>query len=146
MNKILKSISCLSCLGTLFALTVTLRQYIAPANEPGIFSCVGLKIFGLSPCPFGLGFFALLLLSSLLALRQKSNWFSSPKTIRFFAWAGTLFSGWVAWREIGLPILIRGLSNYWQTFSLAQVPACVWGFFVFLAVAILSLYYKNEKK
>ncbi|MFZ5391422.1 MAG: hypothetical protein ACOZAJ_04080 [Patescibacteria group bacterium] len=144
MNK-LKSIFILSLIGTLFALTVTIKQYIAPATEPGLFSCVGLTILGLSPCPFGLALFALLLLSSLMAWRGLTNWFSNTLTIKILAWAGTLFAGWVGWREIGLPMLIRGFNDYWATFSLAAVPACVWGFFVFLAAAVISLYLQNKK-
>ncbi len=144
MNKI-KSLIILSLVGTLFALTVTLRQYISPATEPGFFSCVGLKILGLSPCPYGLAIFALLLLSSLLAWQNFNNWLSSNWSIKILAWAGTLFAGWVGWREIGLPMMIRGFSDWWQTFSLATVPACVWGFFVFLAAAIISLSLPDKK-
>jgi len=54
------------------------------------------------------------------------------------------FSGWVGWRELVNPALTLGQA-YWQTFSLAHVPACVWGFFVFLAVAILSWRLKLEQ-
>jgi len=145
MNKTLKTIFILSVIGTLFALTVTLRQYLAPTNEPGLLSCVGLKIFGLSPCPYGLTFFILLTLSSRAALLGSTKWFSQPLSLRLLALAGATLAGWVGWREIGLPWLLRG-QDFLLTFSLAKVTACVWGFFVFLAVAILSLSWRSKPK
>lgn len=143
MPKLIKPIFYLSCLGTLFALVVTLRQYIAPASQPGIFSCVGFKIWGLSPCPYGLTLFALLFIISGLIISQRlvSSW--AGCILRFLAWGGVIFSGWVGWREIGLPLMAKG-GYFWETFSLATVPACVWGFFVFLAVAILTCFYKTK--
>ena len=123
----------LSILGTLFAASVTLRQAIAPATEPGLFSCVGLSILGLSPCPYGLGLFSILTLLSAFMLYRQAVWLL---WLRLTAVIGVGFSGWVVWRELCLPAIQLG-PVFWETFSLARVPACAWGFLVFLAVALL---------
>lgn len=137
MSKPLKAIFYLSLLGTLFALTVTLRQYVAPTDQPGILSCVGLKIWGLSPCPYGLTLFFLLWLTAGLMLKRLWRGKLALISLRLLAVGGVLFSGWVAWRELGLPLVAKG-SYFWETFSLAAIPACVWGLAVFLAIAILA--------
>jgi len=127
----------LSILGTLFAVSVTARQYLAPTNEPGIFSCVGLKIFGLSPCPYGLAFFLLLAILS-------GSLLTKPLTLKAVRWfqaaavAGTIYAGWIVYRELVAPALALG-SAWWDTFQLARVPACAWGFLVFIAVLVLAL-------
>ncbi|MBI5465800.1 MAG: hypothetical protein HY974_00755 [Candidatus Kerfeldbacteria bacterium] len=142
MGKLLKATFILSIIGTLFAGTVTLRQYLAPATEPGIFSCVGFKVLGLSPCPYGLTFFLILAVLSGLMFYQGQKYFAKLLwPLRLVAWGGVIFSGWVGWRELVSPALTFG-QTYWQTFALARVPACVWGLVVFLAVAILSLLLK----
>lgn len=127
----------LSLVGTLFAGSVTLRQYIAPTNIPGVFSCVGLKLWGLSPCPYGLAIFLVLALVSWRAWRGKSGLTNTLFVLlRLFSLIGVLFSGWVVWRELLAPAVTLG-SAYWDTFSVARVPACAWGFVVFVAVAVL---------
>ncbi len=137
MPKLLYWVAALSTVGTFFAGTVTLRTLIAPASQPGLFSCVGLKVLGLSPCPFGLGLFALLAAYSWYLVKGTLGT-RSLLTLRLIAAAGLTFSGWVAWRELFLPALTLG-SRYWETFQLARVPACVWGFLVFLASFALTL-------
>lgn len=137
MKKISVSIFILSVIGTLFAGSVTLRQYIAPATEPGIFSCVGFQIFGFSPCPYGLALFFILALLSGWHLRVFVTHLKLVWPLRFFGIVGVIFSGWVGWRELVAPALALG-PTYWEIFSIARVPACVWGFFVFLAVTVLT--------
>lgn len=137
----LKIIFCLAIVGTIFASLVTARQFISPATEPGVFSCVGLSIYGLSPCPYGLTIYIFItLISGLILYKQKEliNW------LRLISFGGVIFSGWVAWREICLPALQKG-PLFWETFSIARVPACVWGFFVFVIIFILSLQLKSTK-
>lgn len=135
--SLIKTIFSLSVLGTLFALTVTLRQAIAPTGEPGLLSCAGLSIWGLSPCPYGLALFTLAALLSGFSLFKTQRSAQLLWPLRLTATAGVLFSGWVAWRELCVPALALG-RVYWETFSLARVPACVWGFFVFAAICSLS--------
>jgi|GEM_PF-2509042 hypothetical protein len=138
MARLLKSTFILSVIGTLFAGSVTLRAYISPATEPGIFSCVGFKIFGWSPCPYGLAIFlALAIISGLMFYRPQIYYFKFLALLKGLALIGVAFSGWVGWRELVNPALTLGQS-YWESFSIGQVPACVWGFLVFLAVGILS--------
>lgn len=138
MRRQLAPIAWLSLLGTAFAGAVTLRQYIAPTNVPGVFSCVGLKLWGLSPCPYGLAIFFVLAVISWTSWRgrhglTRSAWWG----LRIMSLVGVLFSGWVVWRELAAPALALG-SYYWQTFQVARVPACAWGFVVFVMVAILA--------
>lgn len=144
MNKI-KSVFILSVIGILFAGGVMLRGYLAPTTEPGIFSCVGFTILGYSPCPFGLAFFLLIAITSGLMLLNIffQRWLLCATKI--FSIGGIIFSGWVGWRELGLPLLIKG-SYFWDTFSVATIPACVWGFLVFLAVGIIIIGVKPEPK
>ena len=135
----LKAIFYLSVLGTAFASIVTWRSVIAPSSTHGIFSCVGLKVLGWSPCPYGLTIFTLLtvlsglIISGHLLITTKNYWLFNG-----VAWLGVVFAGWVGYRELILPALARG-NDYWQNFNPWAVPACVWGFFVFLAVAILMI-------
>lgn len=141
-DKKLKLIFILSLLGVAFATTVTLRQFIAPTNEPGLLSCVGLSILGLSPCPYGLTLFAILAFVSCLMIYKGKDlliW------LKIFSLIGVIFSGWVVWREICLPAIQKG-PVFWETFSLARVPACAWGFIVFLIVLILVLLLKSTAK
>ncbi len=143
MRNTLRAIVILSFVGVLFAGSVTLRQYVSPASEPGLFSCVGLSIFGLSPCPYGLALFVLLLIISGLMLLGKTAPQKGLPWLRLAGLGGVAFSGWVAWRELCAPALALGAS-YWDTFSAARVPACVWGFLVFLMVAVLSFVYRPK--
>lgn len=124
-------VTALGALGTLFAGGVTLRSYIAPATEPGIFSCVGFKVFGYSPCPYGLTLFFLITLLAALMWKIPNLYPRLRTPLLVLAIVGVLFSGWVAWREIGLPAVTLG-NVFWQSFSLAKVPACAWGFVVFV--------------
>jgi len=143
MSKVkLKTIFLLSLIGVLFAAAVTLRQQLAPATEPGVFSCVGLSIFGLSPCPYGLAFFMILTGLSGGMLYWHKSWLLGLKIVSV---GGVLFSGWVVWRELCLPALQQG-PTYWETFSLARVPACAWGFLVFAAIMVLTLSEKQLPK
>lgn len=144
MNKILRTLVILATIGTLFAGSVTARQYIRPTDVPGIFSCVGLSIWGLSPCPYGLALFMLILIVAVILLTGKIEIQKGLPYLRISTVGGVLFSGWVVWRELGVPALTLG-AYYWQTFSVARVPACAWGFIVFLAVAILSFVLKSTK-
>jgi hypothetical protein len=137
MKSFIRAVFILSLAGTLFAGSVTARQYISPAGEPGLFSCVGLSIFGLSPCPYGLALFISILVVSSLMLWTNLSFNRLLGWLRLVTTAGVLFSGWVAWRELCAPALAMGAA-YWETFSLARVPACVWGFFIFLVVAVLA--------
>jgi len=135
----LRIIFILSTIGTLFAGTVTTKQIVAPATEPGLLSCVGLSILGLSPCPYGLALFIILaVLSGLMLYRQMklTLWLKLSSII------GVVFSGWVVWRELCLPAIQKG-PLFWETFSLARVPACAWGFLVFLAVLWLCFNLKR---
>lgn len=134
MNSKLKIIFSLAIVGFIFATSVTIRQFIAPATQPGIFSCVGLSIFGLTPCPYGVAIFFLIALSSGLLLFNKIiNLFS----LRLFSFVGVIFSGWVVWREICLPALQLG-PVFWETFSISRVPACAWGFIIYVVIFILQ--------
>lgn len=145
MQKVLRAITILSFVGVLFAGSVTLRQYISPATEPGIFSCVGFKVLGLSPCPYGLALFVLLFLISALMLFNRLSEQKALPWLRLTGVGGVAFSGWVVWRELGAPALALGAS-YWDTFSFARVPACAWGFLVFLAVGILVFVYRAKRQ
>ncbi len=135
----------LSVIGTLFAGSVMLRGYFAPTTEPGIFSCVGFTVLGYSPCPFGLGFFLLMSITSGLILLNIFYHRWLLLATKLLSLGGILFSGWVAWRELGLPMIIKG-AYFWETFRIATVPACVWGFLVFLAVGIIIVGIKPESK
>ena len=107
MRKLLYWTATLATLGSAFAGFVTLRTFIAPATQPGLFSCVGLKVLGTSPCPFGLGLFALLAGYSwyLVAATLNQN---RLLVLRLIATAGLAFSGWIASRELALPALTLG--------------------------------------
>ncbi len=141
--RILKTIFYLSLLGTVFANAVTIRGLIAPATTPGIFSCVGLKILGWSPCPYGLTLFTLLLIISGLIISGRLLLSTYYWLLLGVAWLGVAFSAWVGYRELILPGLARGIE-YWQNFNPWLVPACVWGFLVFLIVAILTTLIKSS--
>jgi hypothetical protein len=131
----LKLIFILSVAGSLFAATVTARQFLAPTGQPGILSCVGLSIFGLTPCPYGLTLFLLLtIFSGLILYRRLKLWLS----LKLISLVGVLFSGWVVWREICLPAIQLG-PVFWEQFAVSRIPACAWGFLVFLAIFILLL-------
>lgn len=130
----LRLIFILALAGTAFATVVSLRQWLAPTTEPGILSCVGLSILGLSPCPYGLGLFLLLTIISGLMIYQHKNWL---KFLRLTAVAGVIFSGWVVWRELCLPAIQAG-PVFWENFSLLNIPACAWGFLVFVSILILA--------
>ena len=138
----LKVIFILAIVGAIFAGAVTARQLIAPATEPGIFSCVGLSIFGLSPCPYGLTLFLLLSVISGLMVWRQLSW---HRWLQLVAAVGVGFSGWVVWRELCLP-LIQGGPVFWESFSLARVPACAWGFIVFLVIFIITLTLRQPTK
>lgn len=144
MKKI-KSVFILSVIGALFAGSVMLRGYLAPTNEPGIFSCVGFTIFGYSPCPYGLAFFFLMSITSGLILLNifYHRWLLIATKI--LSLGGILFSGWVAWRELGLPMITKG-SYFWDAFSVGSIPACVWGFIVFMAIGIIIIRVRPEPK
>ncbi len=136
--KILKIIFYLSVTGVIFAAIVTIRQIIAPATEPGIFSCVGLSILGLTPCPYGLTLFILLAILSGLMLKKQTKlliW------LKLTAVIGVIFSGWVSWRELCLPAIQKG-PVFWETFALTRVSSCVWGFLIFLVIMLLAMYLK----
>lgn len=137
--KLLKIILVLSAIGTVFATSVTIKQFVAPATEPGIFSCVGLSIWGLSPCPYGLAIFTLLTLTSIYLIYKPNG---PLCLLRFFSVLGVVFSGWVVWRELCLPAIELG-RDFWETFSIARVPACAWGFVFFLAVFIIQWFVKK---
>lgn len=143
MRKLLLAIFYLSTLGTLFAASVTVRQAVAPATQPGFFSCVGLSVFGLSPCPYGLGIFALLALMSGFVVWGSLSLSRAIWPLRAVGLVGVVFSGWVVWREVCLPAITLG-QLFWERFSLARVPACAWGFLVFIAVFVLSLRLRRE--
>jgi hypothetical protein len=136
MKNLQRILFSLSLLGFLFAGAVTTRQFVSPATTPGVFSCVGLSIFGFSPCPYGVAIFGTL---ALVAATMLWGMPTSTKVwvFRGVSLLGVAFSGWVVWREICVPALARGVS-YWSTFSVARVPACAWGFLLFVAVAALA--------
>ncbi len=136
MLKLRRALFTLSLVGLLFAGFVTTKQLIAPSSTPGVFSCVGLSIFGLSPCPYGLGLFAGLTVLTALVLWHTET-VALVWSLRAVAMVGLAFSGWVVWREVCAPALARGPA-YWASFSLARVPACAWGFLVFLAIGLLT--------
>src|SRR5437870_5545815 len=102
MPKLHRALFILSLIGLLFAGFVTTKQFLAPSGVPGVFSCVGLSIFGLTPCPYGVGLFAALTALSALALWRRST-SALVWALRLVALLGVAFSGWVVWREICAP-------------------------------------------
>lgn len=118
-----------SILGVLFSGYLTYNKYFGPEGcTQGFFSCTGngrtVTIIGQPTCPYGLAMFLIITILTILALRS-----AQPKRLVNAAFVvgliGVLFSTGVVLYELwGIDIVLN------------QLPACVYGFFIFLGIFI----------
>lgn len=116
--------------GVLFSGYLTYYHYWGGGCQKAIVSCGGggqtVLIFGLPTCVYGFFMFLLVAVLALLGLGQKKRSFLKANLI--ISLVGTLFALAVSIYEIWIiKIAVSGL------------PACVYGFFIYLALLIVSV-------
>ena len=70
----------------------------------------------------------------------------SLKVIFFLSIAGLLFSGYLSYQELFAGGCQNSFIQCGSSFSLFNLPACVYGFFMYLAIFIISLLGLRSKK
>jgi uncharacterized membrane protein len=70
------------------------------------------------------------------------------KTIFFISIAGVLFSGYLSYLELFVPqgCSVSVVSCGESGFTIADLPACVYGFFMYLTILIITSFTLIENK
>lgn len=119
----------IALLGTAFSGYLTYYNYWGGGCQEAIISCSGggrtVEIFGLPTCVYGFFMFLLVAVLSLIGLATKKRCYLTSNLI--ISLIGTLFALGVTIYEIWIvKIAVSGL------------PACAYGFFIYLAALIAS--------
>jgi len=119
----------LSIVGILFSGYLSYQNYFSDGCSETLFSCGGddaVLIFGQPTCIYGLGMYMVVLILSVLALVRDSKR-PLQKAIFVLGLIGVLFAGSLSVYEL-----------FVQDKELASLPACVYGFFIYLAIFIVA--------
>lgn len=68
------------------------------------------------------------------------------KIILWISVAGLLFSGYLSYGELFLKVCTASLLGMGTCSSVIGIPACVYGFFMYLAVFVISIFGLRSKK
>ncbi|MFA6553365.1 MAG: hypothetical protein WCT27_02980 [Patescibacteria group bacterium] len=123
--------------GIIFSGYLSYYNIWGPGCSQAIISCgpKPLKIFGLPQCIYGFFMYLIVAILSVVAI-IKNNSRSVTKWVMGISIFGLLFAGFLAVYEL-----------FFQTSASVGVPACVYGFFLYLLAVIFSgvgLRHKDE--
>jgi len=121
--------------GIIFSGYLTYYNLLGPGCHKAIISCGSnpVEILGLPQCVYGLAMYVIVAVLAGLAMRINSRK-GLMTSIKVISLIGVLFAASLSYYE--LFVVETGVSG---------LPACVYGFFLYLVIFISAIIYKKEE-